>query len=76
MRRIERTRLNRDISVDADEAFNLVTQCRKVGGLCNRAIAGPLLLLGQAQIIGLVADGHTIFAEEDAKQPVELTGDL
>ena len=39
------------------------------------AVAGPLVLLGQAEVEGLVADGDAVLAEEDAEQAVEIAGD-
>ncbi len=56
--------------------FDLVAECRQVGGFGNGAIARPLVLLGKAEVVGLVADGDAVLAEEDAEQPVELSGDL
>jgi len=62
-RRIE----NRDVSVDADEAFDLAAQGRKVGGFRDGAVPSPLVLPGQAEVERLVADRHAVLTEEDAE---------
>ena len=54
----------------------LLPSAGQVGRLGDGAVAGPLVLLGQAEIEGLVADGDPVLAEEDAEEPVEVTGDL
>ena len=49
------------------------------GRLVGSAMApspAHLVLLGEAEVVGLVADGHAVLAEEDAEQPVEIAGDL
>ena len=76
VRRVERRVEHRDVAVDADEAVDLVAERRQVGRFRDRAVAGPLVLLGQAEIEGLVADGHAVLAEEDAEQAVEIAADL
>ena len=40
------------------------------------AVARPFVLLGEAEIEGLVADGDAVLAEEDAEQAVEIARDL
>ena len=75
-RRIERRVEHRDVAVDADEAFDLVAERRQVGRLGDGAVAGPLVLLGHAEVEGLVADRHAVLAEEDAEEAVEVAGDL
>src|SRR5262249_55566568 len=74
--RVERRIENRDVAVDAHEPLDLASQRRKVGGLGDGAVARPFVLLGQAEVEGLVADGHAVLAEEDAEQAVEIPGDL
>ena len=67
--RIERPFLNRNVPIDTDEAFDLVAERRKIGGFSNGAVAGPFVLLGQTQVVCLVADCHAVFAEENAERP-------
>ena len=74
--RIERALEHRDVTVDGDEAVDLVAERGHVGRFADRAVAGPFVFLGQAEIVGLVADGHAVLAEEDAEQAVEIAGDL
>ena len=42
----------------------------------DRAVAGPLVFLGDAEVESLVADRHPVLAEEDAEHAVEVAGDL
>ena len=54
----------------------LLPSAGRLVDFADGAVAGPFVLLGQAEIVGLVADGHAILAEEDAEQPVEISADL
>src|SRR5262249_19415579 len=74
--RVEWARLNRNVAIDADETLDFVPERRKIGGLSNGAVTSPFVLLGEPKIEGLVTDGHAIFAEKDAEQPVERAGNL
>ena len=74
--RVERPFEDRNVAIDADEALDLVAERRQVGRFGDGAVTGPFVLLGQADVEGLVADGHPVAAEEDAEETVELAGDL
>ena len=50
----------------------LLPSAGRLDGLGDGAVARPLVLLGQAEIEGLVADGDAVLAEEDAEQAVEI----
>src|SRR5665213_4115058 len=75
-RSVEWTLEHRDVAIDADEAIDLVAEAGQIARLGDRAIAGKLVLLGEAEIVGLGADGDTVLAEEDREQAVEAAGDF
>src|SRR5262249_27295105 len=66
----------RQIAVDADKTLDLIAERPQVGRLDDPAVACPFVLLGEAEIEGLIADGHPVPAEEDSEQPVEIAADL
>ena len=74
--RIEHPFQHRDIAVDADKTLDLVAEAGKIGGLGDGAVSGPLVLLRQAEIVGLVADRDSVASEEDAEQAIEVSADL
>ena len=76
VRRVERALEHRDVAVDANEALDFVAERRQVDRLGDGAIAGPFVLLGEAEVESLVADGDAVLAEEDTKHPIETSGDL
>src|SRR5262245_45337081 len=75
-RRVEHPCQHRDVTVDSDKALDLVAERRQVGGFRDRAVSGPLILLGQSEIEGLVAYGDAVLAEENTEQAIEVAGDL
>src|SRR6516164_9494078 len=76
VRRVQRPLEYRDITIDGDEALDLVAERWHVGRFANGAITGPFVFLGETEVVGLVTDSHAVLAEEDAKQSVETAGDL
>src|SRR5262249_35718027 len=76
VRRVERSLQHRQVAVGAHEALDLGAQSGQVRRLGDGAVAGPLVLLGEAEVERLVADRHPVLAEEDAEEPVEAPGDL
>src|SRR4030095_999800 len=66
----------RERAVDADKTLDLIAERPQVGRLDDPAIACPFVLLGEAEIEGLIADGHSVPAEENGEQPVEIAADL
>src|SRR3989475_671082 len=75
-RRVQRRVEHGDVPVDADESLDLLAEGGQVGRLRDRAVARELVLLGQAEVVGLAGHDDTVCAEEDAEQPVEVAGDL
>src|SRR5579885_3446298 len=75
-RRVERPLEDRNVTVDGGEALDLVALRRQVGRLGDRAVAGHLVLLAEAEIVGLVDQCHAVLAEADAAQAVEVAGDF
>src|SRR6266446_1562998 len=74
-RRIERTLENRNVSIDADEAFDLVAERRQVGRLGDGAVSGPFVLPGQTEIVCLIADSDPVRCE-DGEEPIKVPADL
>src|SRR5438132_7189923 len=60
-RRVE----HRHVAIDPDKALDLVAKGWQVRGLGNGAVARPLILLREAEVVRLVTNGHAILAEED-----------
>ena len=54
----------------------LCAERRQIGRFGDRAVAGPFVLLGQAEVVGLVAEGDGVGAERDREQSVEIAVDL
>src|SRR5512145_36436 len=75
MRRVERGLHDGDVPVDPVEALDLAAEGGQVRRLGDGAVTGPLVLLGETEVVRLVADGDAVTAEEDAEQPVEVAGD-
>ena len=67
---------HRHVAVDADEALDLAAEGRQVHGHRDGAVAGHLVLLGEAEVEALGAEGDALRAEEDPEQPVEGAADL
>jgi hypothetical protein len=66
----------RDVAIDGDEPFDLVAEGGQIGRFANGAVAGPFVLFGNTEVVGLITNRHAVFAEEDAEQAVEIAGDL
>src|SRR5438094_693800 len=75
-RRVQRRVEHGDVPVDADESLDLLAEGGQMGRLRDRAVARELVLLGQAEVVGLAGHDDPVRAEEDAEQPVEVAGDL
>src|SRR5262249_47517467 len=73
---VQRPVEHRQVAIDPDEAFDLAAEGWQVRGLGDSAVASPLVLLRKAEIVCLVADRHTVLAEEDPEQPVEVPTNL
>src|SRR6266567_3161933 len=75
-RRVQRRVEHGDVPVDADESLDLLAEGGQMGRLRDRAVARELVLLGQAEVVGLAGHDDPVRAEEDAEQPVEVARDL
>ena len=71
VRGVEHALEDRDVAVDADEAVGLAAQGGQVDGHRDGAVAGELVLLGEAEVEALGDEGDALRAEEDAEEPVE-----
>src|SRR5215467_15839343 len=71
-RGVERWLKQRDVSVDADKPFDLISQRREVRRLGDGTVAGEFVFLSEAQIIGLVADRYPVLAKEDREEAFEI----
>src|SRR5213594_636661 len=75
-RRVQRRVEHGDVPVDANESLDLLAEGGQMGRLRDRAVARELVLLGQAEVVGLAGHDDPVRAEEDAEQPVEVARDL
>src|SRR5206468_12807399 len=64
------------VAIDPDEPLDLLTERRQVRGLGDGAVAGVLVLLGEAEIVDRAREADGVGAEEDAEEAVEGAADL
>src|SRR5262245_33824359 len=65
VRRVQRWVHHRDVAVDAHEPFDLLPERRQVRGFGDGAVAGVLVLLGEAEVVDSVREADGVGAEED-----------
>src|SRR6266545_903624 len=75
-RRVQRRVEHGHVPVDADEPLDLLAEGGQMGRFRDRAVARELVLLGQAEVVGLAGHDDAVRAEEDPEQAVEVAGDL
>src|SRR5262245_19652788 len=74
--RVERRIHHGDVPIDPDEALDLLSEGRQVRRLGDGAVARELVLLGEAEVVGLRREGDRVGAGQDPEEPVEIAADL